>query len=125
MNELQKLFNKSVAGLASQGFKQSISRLGTCKYLNTEGLKCSVGHLMPNLTSKNDFESYRVQYLLFSKILEPSYFGVSNGFPVNELSRFLGRLQHAHDSSPSRGEMVEKLKLLAVAEGLEIPLELL
>lgn len=44
----QEIFDKVWTGLKAQGFQQSVSDDGLCKYRGLNGLKCAAGHLIPD-----------------------------------------------------------------------------
>ena len=49
MNTLQDIFNRAYFGLASQGFAlSSFSGGGPCLYRGPNGLKCAIGHCIPD-----------------------------------------------------------------------------
>lgn len=44
----QEIFDKSVAGLASQGFERAYTEGVGCKYRDYDGRKCAIGWLIPD-----------------------------------------------------------------------------
>lgn len=110
MNTIQELFNAAVAGLASQGFKRSMSsaELGaTCRFRGKDGMKCAVGHLISDedyatFKERDDAGAY-VEY-------EPSVASIRTFVAAKAIgaecddfnalaSTFLRDLQSAHDGA--------------------------
>ena len=55
MRTAQELFNEVVSHLRKQK-KQSLSQHGYCMYRGEDGLKCAIGHLIPDERYHNDME---------------------------------------------------------------------
>lgn len=129
---LQSLFDRAVAGLADQGFEQSMSPwdIDTCAYRGTGGKKCAVGHLLadehwnPALNTSAASSLHDKAPGALAEIV-----GMS---PSPEDPRavwdeywdrviFLDRLQDAHDGAESPEAMQENLRSVARAFDLEIP----
>jgi hypothetical protein len=83
----QEVFDYVVAALRKQG-KPSMGSDGECKYLNPEGLKCAVGHLIPPDLYSKDMEDNNV-------------LGLKDKFPqlknITPHYKLLRDLQYAHD----------------------------
>lgn len=119
----QEAFNKSVAGLASQGFTKSFSMVegykygeaASCLYRNGDK-RCAIGWLITDEEYLVEFEGYGVDH-----ILSESYELKS----IRDLDeRFLERLQMCHDESESPEDMKKRLRAFAGAHNLELPKEL-
>lgn len=112
----QEAFNKAVRGLAKQGFRQSITPGGVCRFrmATKSGVrKCAIGHLVPDAK-------------LFSKLRSSN----SHIYEDNELickaiglrfNDFVWDLQIAHDCARSSGHMKDALRNLAADYGLKLP----
>lgn len=114
---LQDYFNRSVKGLAGQGFQRSENTpKGAGMYRDNQGRACAVGHLISDeLARKGDtaeLGGYSIQSC-----------GVRMGFAKDDLP-FLSRLQSAHDNTAQWGSMQAGLKQLARDYKLTLPPEL-
>jgi hypothetical protein len=68
MINVQEIFNKGYLGLQSQGFKQSIEEgCSACAYKTASGLKCAVGHVIPDEEYYISFEGHSA-YWVFKKL---------------------------------------------------------
>jgi hypothetical protein len=114
----QEIFNKSVAGLASQGFQPSTSG-DMCVYKDDRGFKCAIGHLIADAAYKPSLEGQVPE-----NALALSGYLVDGESPADN-RHFLDMLQVAHDRSPDASTMKEKLKLFAADFELDVPPELL
>lgn len=108
----QEVFDAVWNGLASQGFQRSIGYEGTCLYRGPDGLKCAVGHLIPDNLYDTDLEGKTVSQLIEAECLVGVF-----GEEVD--TSFLFKLQQAHDTSD--GNMKEKLASVATSFGLNYP----
>ena len=99
----QEMFTKVWLGLQAQGWRQSI--IGTtCRYRGPEGLKCAIGHLIPDDKYQSDWESSSIGYLL-------GRFPLLVGLHVTQEDvAFLEHLQRAHDQYAIRLELDEESK---------------
>lgn len=99
----QEMFNKVWLGLQAQGWKQSI--IGTtCRYRGPEGLKCAVGHLIPDDKYQSYWESSSIAYLI-------GRFPLLLGMQLTEEDmEFLEHLQRAHDQNAIRHQFDENGK---------------
>lgn len=53
---MQELFNTMWTGLSAQGWQRSVTAGGICKYHGEGGLKCAVGHCIPDELYSNKME---------------------------------------------------------------------
>lgn len=122
----QEVFDAAVKGLASQGFERSMSKhidtlTEVCAYRGEGGLKCSIGHLIPDEAYDPSIEGFGIS-LLVEKSSGQFSREVDYMFDFGEFdSHFLGRLQSAHDIGETPAKMVERLRMLAIDEGLMYP----
>jgi len=103
----QEIFNTVFLGLKGQGFVRSI-RAGMCMYRGPNGLKCAVGHLIPDEKYEKDFE------------FGPLY-NVANAIGLKKFVLFLSDLQSVHDRNPNPGLMEAELHAFAESRGLTVP----
>lgn len=134
----QQLFDRAVAGLARQGFQQSFDEAqDTCAYRGSEGMRCAMGHVLPDDKYQPEFEGKNAKDLMISHTVgdEPELtvydllqVPVSEARQVDEheIIDFLYELQQCHDShlSMSAGGMRRQLQWLADEHGLRRPAEL-
>ncbi len=110
----QEGFNKAVAGLASQGFQQSISG-ETCLYRGPDGRRCGIGWLIEN----KDYKS-----ILEGRSVDDADVMAAANINDQEDRHFFYRLQKAHDKALSPDAMKRMLRFLAQDYNLEVPAEL-
>lgn len=85
-SQYQDIFNTVFAGLAGQGWQQSVNSDGRCQYRGNDGMKCAAGHLIPDAEYDLYFEG--------SAVVGVPYF--IRRYP--EAARiFIGKLQNMHD----------------------------
>lgn len=106
----QELFNKSVAGLAGQGWQRAIGESGTCLYLTEDGMRCAVGHVL-NLS---DDELKRLNCGSWGRV-------VDDGLATPDHKDFLIELQRCHDLSSDSTKVISSLLRLARRYALTIP----
>lgn len=91
MNPNQQLFNDAFRGIASQDFRQSADK-GSCMYRGPEGLRCVLGHCIPDDEYDPHFEGAGVTAEpRIGQILRNRYGQLS--------MEFLLDLQDTHDTS--------------------------
>ncbi len=105
----QEAFDKMATGLAGQNFRRSMNPDGKCAYRNPAGLKCAIGHLIPDekYSPKMDSSSMRFQEVL-------SVIGVTD--IADRI--FYEECQGAHDYADSPELMKERLRRVAITYGL-------
>lgn len=64
----QEIFDFVISKLHEQG-KQCVDELGNCRYRGPNGMKCAIGHLIPDDSYREYFESQSVTYLPIQKAL--------------------------------------------------------
>lgn len=110
MRTRQEIFNLAWNGLKAQGFRQSIEEdTDTCMYRGPEGLRCAIGHAIPD-------DKYAA-YLERKAASDPCVLRAA-GIPEN-LGVFADELQHCHDSM--MGGMEDQLRAFAKEKSLKIP----
>lgn len=102
---LQDYFTKAYLGLSSQGFVKS-SEGDRCLYRGPNGLKCAIGHCIPDYQYRFYFEGNSA-----SNVLE------LNG----PLALKLNELQACHDFALSPEDMKSRLLTFAKIHDLEVP----
>lgn len=109
----QEQFNIAVRGIAAQGWKQSVNAEGdTCRYRGEDGMKCAVGHLIPDEFYQGRFDARTVPV---DDVLDE--LGVNDGASV----AFLKELQMAHDCPDNEVCMRRRLQRFAAAFDLTTP----
>lgn len=111
----QQLFNKSYLGLKAQGFERSVLpfRNRTCVYRGPRGLKCAIGHCIPDEEYSPSLEGYGASNICVLEILDRHFPGHHVGLPA--------LLQSIHDLANSPQGMDEGLRRVANQFGLEVP----
>lgn len=95
----QYIFNKVWQGAVLQNFQSSTNEWGEPVYRNSNGLKCHIGHLIPDECYSSSFEGHGASFI----------------FECSESQvKFLERIQKAHDFDNAANEI--KSNLLKVAE---------
>jgi hypothetical protein len=90
--QIQPLFDKVVLAMRRQGYVRSTSAAEACTYRGEDGLRCFVGHLIPDRSYTPDMEGSTVNMLhesgrVFSRL-------------TYEALEFLEHLQSIHDDEP-------------------------
>lgn len=119
MKTLQQVFNQAFRGLRKQGWKKSVAADGTtCMYRGPNGLRCAIGHAIPNSRYMKKFEEYSV---INGTILRAAL-GVGTGYsgPI-DLHGVLFSLQNCHDSARGRKDMERSMLEFAQRYGLTVP----
>ena len=106
----QEAFTAAFLGLKAQGFRQAAIPDGPCAYRTPDGLKCALGHLIPDDKYRPDMESWGVNDLLENQVLTPQ--GPRN---------LLYQLQAIHDTTPNPDKLQNRLRAFAAANHLEVP----
>lgn len=118
---MQELFNQMVAGLASQGWKQSIqydiptvdqTKVDVCMYRGPDGRKCAIGWLIPDERYKKRMEGKPITSIIYAL---PDFINITDAMKVT-----LAELQQLHDNAKS-GELKEAFQLYANKNQLTFP----
>lgn len=116
----QEVFDAALRGLSSQGFVRSVAG-GVCAYRGSDGLKCSIGHLIPDEAYDPAIEGFGI-HLLTDKKSGEFYRAIWNLFDDDLLAwGILPLLQAAHDSADTPIEMIRRLRQVALDTGLRYP----
>lgn len=111
----QEAFNAAYLGLKSQGFEKSYNpEGGVCRYRTNHGLKCAVGHCIPDELYEESFESKSAGHV--KEILDrksPLFCDIEYNF--------LKQLQKCHDNANDSAEMQVRFKDFARRNDLTIP----
>lgn len=107
---LQEIFSTAFIGLRNQGFERSMA-FGGCMYRGEGGLKCAIGHCIPDEKYTFDLEGAAADIPMIMKAI-----GADNkiALPVIEL-------QEAHDNGSNPRRMEILLREFAEQYGLEVP----
>lgn len=115
----QDIFNAAYLGLKAQGFKMSL-RNGGCAYRGLNGLRCAVGHVIPDALYDPEMEGDSAESDLVRKALA--------AIGADGHVQFLSQLQCVHDFEYDyRGRtaplppMDERLREFALERGLTVP----
>lgn len=111
MHKYQIAFNDAVAGVVKQGDFGYDSVTG-CMYRTPEGLKCAIGHLIPDDKYDENFEKVGLTAVIASGALEPYGLGAED-------APFLTELQASHDMARD----IQDFIVLANEVGQEFGLE--
>lgn len=111
----QEIFDKVVAGLASQGFERSVDAESPhrCMYRGAEGRRCAAGWLIPD-------EQYRAG-LEKLPVVSAAVCGVLVGLVGEENILFVQALQDVHDNGRTPLSMQDNLRNVAGRYSLELP----
>ena len=102
----QEIFNKAYAGLKAQGFNRAVRDTGPlaiCQYRGEDGLKCAIGHLIPDEKYEEGLEG------LCASVPEVRDASGTSGVDWN----FLDDLQVCHDEGNTPEDMERLLKRFA------------
>jgi hypothetical protein len=126
-SDLQELFNASYTGLKGQGFQKSVTmttgvllsfeqspnsdsyHTELCQYRGSNGLKCAIGHVIPDELYHADLEVIGLELVLKRINVDPV------------ITRALRILQCAHDDSTSPEDMKRRLADYAAEFKLTAP----
>lgn len=113
MNPNQILFNKAYLGLKAQGFRQSMNAdQDECAYRGSGGLKCAIGHCIPDEHYDPEIEGLPVLDTPVEDLLITLYPGID--------PHFASSLQGIHDQT-SKTVMKSRLEEFARFHRLEVP----
>lgn len=105
----QEIFDKAVAGLASQGFERSVinddAHIDFCAYRGDGGRRCAIGWLIPDELYSSAFEGEPVRFL-------PPMIQEFVGYDT--YPAFVEDLWAAHDNSTAPPDM--RYRLWKIAE---------
>ena len=133
---LQQVFNRVVNGLASQGWRRSVSPGddGVCKYRGAGAMRCALGHLIPDDKYDPSIEGNGIGPMSVygghwrsGSVHEPASYElmvVLNSVfpkPSQQLKDLLGGCQEAHDESEHPEDMYRLFTLAALRFGLTFP----
>lgn len=88
----QQVFDAAVDGIAAQGFKRSVDEHNACLYRGPDGLKCAVGHSIPDELYLPEIEGLTAYGLVDCLPLARLYINVRD-------SGLLSDLQRLHDDN--------------------------
>lgn len=114
----QEIFNKVFLGLKSQEFRQSVNEHNVCQYRGEDGLKCAVGHLIPDEIYIKEWD----EHTTLADSLPPDVYdsmGIRADFGASV--DFLMELQNIHDNYDVPERMEENYRQFALAQGLTVP----
>lgn len=113
----QEIFNKAYRGLKNQGFKQSVNSKGNCLYWNKEtGLKCAIGHCIPENLYDYELES--------SSLGDFPLYGINlydDRNAIEDDDIFINDLISCHDDNILPEKMENSLLSFASKYNLRIP----
>lgn len=97
----QEMFDIAVAGILAQGGKSASG--GTCLYRGGPGMKCAVGHLIPDQHYRREFESISLNDVI-TRLAD------SGGPDLSNHRGFLGALQEVHDLPENGMGYIDRFK---------------
>lgn len=122
----QDYFNRSYLGLKSQGFERSRSSIVGCAYRGSNGMKCAIGHLIPDEMYNSIIEGNGIISTIrkYPDHLPENFFVFAYGSEERKFfERFLSELQGVHDLSTEPNLMENNLHSFAACHSLTIPEE--
>jgi hypothetical protein len=110
----QQAFDNALFGIRNQGYKQSLTSVKTscasCAYRGEDGLKCGVGHSIPDELYKVEMEGKHFSNLLSEHPEFQTFFENANW-------QLLSKIQWAHDNylnfGYGPGDFEEEMKEIA------------
>lgn len=131
----QDLFNQAYIGLRNQNWQRSIDVVNgnsalsaqvSCRYRSSSGLKCAVGHCIPDDLYKDIYEgrSFAIPFydnaiqLTTSECVRPGEYCRVERLCIEELLTYI---QFAHDLNDDSDNMQKEMNLIAETYKLEIP----
>lgn len=105
----QRVFDAALNGIAAQGFKRSASEGSVCLYRGPNGLKCAIGHSIPDKLYTSTIEGKSVSWLVEEPEFKHLYSGVDKFLLTN--------LQKLHDKDVC-DEPIDPETFLRVAQDL-------
>lgn len=116
MMDRQAILNTAYLGLAGQGFRVSLDDGEGCAYRGIDGLKCAIGHCIPDDRYSPDLEGNRA----YARRIVRALWFAPDDLSIQDKS-FLDGLQHAHDEANDQNPMRGRLEAFAKDYGLTIP----
>jgi len=111
----QEMFDKACEGLAAQGWQKSRALNGAaCLYRGPYGLKCAVGHIIPDEIYDPKWDAY------IGSIQEVCEASSDVAALIGSEIEFAREMQRAHDTA-DEGSMRGRFILLAEKHGLALP----
>jgi tRNA(Met) C34 N-acetyltransferase TmcA len=110
----QEIFNKAYAGLKAQGFQRAVRDAGPlaiCQYRGRNGLKCAIGHLIPDENYCPTLEGKGAELLVVRE---------AANIPLDVPISFLVDLQTCHDAGSSPEAMKRSLTVFSHQYNLKI-----
>lgn len=112
----QEAFNLAVRGMKAQGWRKAAAGGdwvgGACKYRTTGGLKCAIGHIIPDDRYVPGMEG------------DAAFFAL-NTAKIRIAGVDVWSLQVQHDSALDRLHMLNNFRQYAAQHGLEFPADCL
>lgn len=105
----QRLYDMSVEGVIRQGRRSHSPQKRACMYRGPDGLKCAVGHVIPDEYYNSLFEGCKFSGTRVQTVLVQIY-----GKGMYDVSGMLSRLQTAHDRIGLGDGWLTNFKLEAV-----------
>jgi hypothetical protein len=132
----QAIFTKAYLGLKAQNFERSMAIFGAhnhaqCAYRGENGMKCALGHCIPDEQYKPYFEGLApTNPNAYGSKEFPEYaertrkakeIGAILGVETESDSFFLMALQSIHDKASDTDQMKDRLVIFAGQNGLTVP----
>lgn len=120
-NLYQILLDKAVSGLSRQGFEKSVNydpdtTSPQCKYRGRNGLRCALGHLIPD-------EKYNPKWERHTPDAVPAGCGITAACGLDAYNyddvQWLLDLQSCHDKASSSQDMIDRLREFAKINKLD------
>lgn len=128
----QEIFNKALFGIREQNYKRSMKNVGelheACAYRGEGGLKCAIGHCLPDalaLACDASAHGASIEYLLSidpDTLDDPMQQELREVLGVTNLSidvRFLSYLQDTHDCMETPRGFETEMQSIAAQYDLE------
>jgi hypothetical protein len=109
----QEAFDRMVRGLRDQGWRKSTFPDGRCAYRGEGGLKCAIGHLIPDEKYTSNMDNAWSPYGVLCEVK----ISVEDQRPWS----FLSDCQNAHDDAHNRLDMHQRLQAVAAEYSLTFP----
>lgn len=118
---LQQVFDDAYRGLYAQGFAISKDHTGDCAYRGAGGLRCAIGHCIPDDNYDAIIEGIAPDVCEYGNDRERTAYELFGSIFGTIDRPALLRLQEAHDYAQTPQQVLQSLQEFAASNGLTIP----
>lgn len=125
----QEIFDYVYSCMEKQNWQRSMSTgswpgVNRCRYRGNNGMKCAIGHLIPDDKYKPEFDETEAAFFSFSSLIDLGVIYSPKGTPLTysyDLYFFLESLQWCHDDGKTPEQMRKNFDAVIPQYGLNPP----